>query len=51
MDGDWQQVEETWKRIYSEWLPSSSYELAEGPEMLVSKDQKSEIWIAVRKKG
>jgi len=51
VDGDWQQVEETWKRIYSEWLPSSSYELAEGPEMLVSKDQKSEIWIAVRKKG
>lgn len=32
VDGDWQQVEEHWQRIYSEWLPSSSYELAEGPE-------------------
>lgn len=51
VDGDWTQVEEHWQRIYSEWLPSSSYELAEGPEMLVSKDQKSEIWVAIRKKG
>lgn len=50
VDGDWTQVEEHWQRIYSEWLPSSSYELAEGPEMLVSKDQKSEIWVAIRKK-
>ncbi|WP_019156552.1 AraC family transcriptional regulator [Robertmurraya massiliosenegalensis] len=50
VDGDWTQVEEHWQRIYSEWLPSSSYELAEGPEMLVSKDQKSEIWVAIKKK-
>lgn len=50
MDGDWQQIEEHWQRIYSEWLPSSSYELAEGPEMLASKDQKSEIWISIKKK-
>ncbi|MBP2078782.1 AraC family transcriptional regulator [Oceanobacillus polygoni] len=50
VDGDWQQIEEHWQRIYSEWLPSSSYELAEGPEMLASKDRKSEIWISVKKK-
>ncbi|WP_193769088.1 AraC family transcriptional regulator [Metasolibacillus meyeri] len=51
VDGDWTQVEEQWQRIYSEWLPLSSYELAEGPEILASKEQKSEIWIAIKKKG
>lgn len=51
IDGDWIQVEEHWQRIYSEWLPLSSYELAEGPEILASKEQKSEIWIAIKKKG
>lgn len=50
VDGDWQQVENHWQRIYSEWLPSSSYGLAEGPEMLTSKEQKSEIWIPIKKK-
>ncbi|WP_309118557.1 AraC family transcriptional regulator [Paenibacillus sp.] len=46
-----------WGRIYSEWFPSSSYELAPGPEMLrhESKDFaspafRSEIWIPVTKK-
>ncbi|MFA9557746.1 helix-turn-helix domain-containing protein [Evansella sp. AB-rgal1] len=50
VDGDWEQVETQWQRIYSEWLPTSSYELSEGPEMLASKDQKSEIWISIKKK-
>lgn len=50
VDGEWTQVEEQWQRIYSEWLPSSSYELAEGPEILASQDQKSEIWICIKKK-
>ncbi|MBD8069627.1 AraC family transcriptional regulator [Bacillus sp. PS06] len=50
VDGEWTEVEEQWQRIYSEWLPSSSYELAEGPEILASKDQKSEIWISIKKK-
>lgn len=50
VDGDWTQVEEQWQRIYTEWLPSSSYELAEGPEILASKGQKSEIWISIKKK-
>ncbi len=26
-------LQEVWGRIYSEWFPSSNYELAEGPEM------------------
>jgi AraC family transcriptional regulator len=50
IDGNWQKVEEHWQRIYSEWLPSSSYELAEGPEILASKDKKSEIWISIKEK-
>ncbi|MDT8860236.1 AraC family transcriptional regulator [Alkalihalobacillus sp. MEB130] len=50
VDGEWEHVEKHWQRIYSEWLPSSSYELAEGPEILTSKDQKSEIWISIKKK-
>ena len=50
-------LQNVWGRIYSEWFPSSNYELAEGPEILwnESKDVsspnfKSEIWIPVLKK-
>jgi AraC family transcriptional regulator len=50
-------LQNVWGRIYSEWFPSSSYEQAEGPEILwnESKDTsspnyKSEIWIPVIKK-
>lgn len=50
-------LQNIWGRIYSEWFPSSSYEQAEGPEILwnESKDvtsptYKSEIWIPVTKK-
>ncbi|WP_053220030.1 AraC family transcriptional regulator [Virgibacillus senegalensis] len=50
-------VQETWGRIYSEWFPSSHYQVTEGPEILSIKDKdltspavKSEIWIPVLKK-
>lgn len=50
-------LQNVWGRIYSEWFSSSSYELAEGPEMLwnenkdlTSPDFRSEIWIPVLKK-
>ncbi|WP_342561638.1 GyrI-like domain-containing protein [Paenibacillus sp. FSL R7-0345] len=50
-------LQNVWGRIYSEWFPSSHYELVEGPEILwnESKDTsspayRSEIWIPVRKK-
>jgi len=50
-------LQNVWGRIYSEWFPSSNYEIAEGPEILwnESKDTtspnfKSEIWIPVSKK-
>lgn len=45
----------TWERIYSEWFPSSGYELAEPIEFIrPPEDHKdietNEIWIPVRKK-
>ncbi|SDT49423.1 AraC family transcriptional regulator [Paenibacillaceae bacterium GAS479] len=50
-------LQEIWGRIYSEWFPSSEYELREGPEMLwneqkdvTSSQFKSEIWIPIKKK-
>ncbi|MFK7691748.1 GyrI-like domain-containing protein [Paenibacillus sp. HJGM_3] len=50
-------LQNTWGRIYSEWFPSSGYELAAGPEMLwnESKDTssptyRSEIWIPVARR-
>ncbi|HGH7182552.1 AraC family transcriptional regulator [Bacillus luti] len=50
-------LQNVWGRIYSEWFPSSNYELAEGPEILwneqkdvTSPNFKSEIWIPVLKK-
>lgn len=49
-------LQETWGRIYSEWFPSSNYQLTEGPEILSIKSRdltspsvKSEIWIPVIK--
>lgn len=49
-------LQNVWGRIYSEWFPSSNYEVAPGPEILwnESKDTtsptfKSEIWIPIVK--
>ncbi|HIV81267.1 MAG TPA: AraC family transcriptional regulator [Candidatus Salinicoccus merdavium] len=50
VEGDWEHIEETWMRIYSEWLPSSAYELDSGPEILADKEDKSEIWITIKDK-
>lgn len=51
-------LQDTWARIYSEWFPSSGYELTGGPELLWNEgkdttvpDYKSEIWIPVIKKS
>ncbi|PEI70290.1 AraC family transcriptional regulator [Bacillus wiedmannii] len=50
-------LQNVWGRIYSEWFPSSNYELAEGPEILWNEQKdtsspnfKSEIWIPFLKK-
>lgn len=50
IEGDWESVEKEWMRIYSEWLPSSNYDLIEGAEILASKENSSEVWIQVKKK-
>lgn len=49
-------LQDVWGRIYSEWLPSSNYEVAQGPEILwnehkdvTSPNFKSEIWIPIVK--
>ncbi|MGX6978135.1 AraC family transcriptional regulator [Vagococcus elongatus] len=49
-------LQETWARIFSEWLPASKYELVEAPEISFTKfednsvEKYSEIWIAVKEK-
>ncbi|ABR47698.1 transcription activator, effector binding [Alkaliphilus metalliredigens QYMF] len=50
-------LQNIWGRIYSEWFPSSNYEIAKGPEMLWNEEKeltdpnfKSEIWIPVVKR-
>lgn len=50
-------LQEVWGRIYSEWIPSSEYELSEGPEILwnehkdvTSPKYRSEVWIPIKKK-
>ena len=50
-------LQHVWGRIYSEWFPSSNYEVAPGPEILwneskdtTSPNYRSEIWVPVVKK-
>ncbi|EUJ47426.1 AraC family transcriptional regulator [Paenilisteria rocourtiae] len=52
-----QALQDVWARIYSEWLPTSGYEVVPGPEILWNEspdtskpDYKSEIWIPVIRK-
>jgi AraC family transcriptional regulator len=41
----------TWERVYTEWFPTSGYELAEAPEFVKGiNDTKTEIWVPVKKK-
>lgn len=49
-------IQDVWKRIYSEWFPSTGYQHAGGPELEVylpgdpaAEDYKSEIWIPIKK--
>lgn len=49
-------LQKVWGQIFAEWLPSSNYELVEGPEISFNGDMSdlqnvySEIWIPVKKK-
>ncbi|KAB8138124.1 AraC family transcriptional regulator, partial [Gracilibacillus oryzae] len=47
-------IQNVWKRIFSEWFPSTGYEHADAPELEVyypgdpaSADYRSEVWIPV----
>ncbi|MEW8979585.1 MAG: AraC family transcriptional regulator [Symbiobacterium sp.] len=49
-------LQNTWARIYAEWLPSSGYEVAPGPEILWNEGDdttsprfRSEIWLPVKR--
>lgn len=49
-----QSVQDTWARIYAQWLPSSAYQLTGGPELLwhegpdlTKPDYRGEIWVPV----
>ncbi|GAV14968.1 AraC family transcriptional regulator [Paenibacillus sp. NAIST15-1] len=50
-------LQQTWAKIASEWLPSSSYELIDVPEICFTGDMSdphqvySEIWIGVKEKA
>ncbi|MBM7711176.1 AraC family transcriptional regulator [Enterococcus xiangfangensis] len=51
-----QTLQDTWGKIYSEWLPSSDYELVQAPEISFTnfddgiENCYSEIWLAVKAK-
>jgi AraC family transcriptional regulator len=42
-------IPELFRRIYSEWLPSSGYDKAAGPEMEIYYKGFEEVWIPVKK--
>lgn len=50
-------LQDAWGKIFSEWLPSSNYELVEGPEISFNgnledmMNVESEIWIPIKKSG
>ncbi len=51
-------IQEVWKRIYSEWFPTSGYEHADRPDLEVyptgntsAADYICEVWLPVRKAG
>ncbi|MGX7195919.1 AraC family transcriptional regulator [Enterococcus olivae] len=48
--GEWEEISNTWTRIYTEWFPSSSFEPAFSPEFMINKDKETESWIAIRSK-
>ncbi|MBC6310702.1 AraC family transcriptional regulator [Listeria sp. FSL L7-1582] len=50
-------IQQTWQKIYAEWLPTSGYEHAAGPEIEVygpgdnrAANYECEVWIPVQKK-
>nr|WP_225445555.1 GyrI-like domain-containing protein [Paenibacillus arenosi] len=47
-----QNIQESWKRLYTDWLPVSSYDLADLPAIesyFPPEENKNELWIPVVK--
>ena len=50
-------LQSLWKRIFSEWLPATDYEISNGPQIeyyITNKDNNlcavaSEVWIPIKK--
>ncbi|ARK32532.1 AraC family transcriptional regulator [Halalkalibacter krulwichiae] len=40
----------TWERVYTEWFPTSGYQLADAPEFVKGNDTTTEIWVPVKMK-
>lgn len=38
----------TWESVYTDWFPTSGYELAEAPELVRGQNDKTEIWVPVK---
>lgn len=54
VNGGPEEAQQLWARIYAEWLPTSDYEVSEGPEILLTArqgDGHREIWIPVQKRS
>ncbi len=43
-------IQEMWTRLFSEWFPTSNYELTEGPQLEQYYPGKLEVWVPVKRK-
>lgn len=50
-DNDVCEIPQLFGRAYSEWLPTSNYERADGPDMEIYGNGYEEVWIPVVKKS
>ena len=54
LEGDPSGIAEMWKRLYTEWIPSQTYDLAPLPAIecyLPPDEYKNELWIPVIRKA
>jgi AraC family transcriptional regulator len=54
IDGPPERLQEIWKRLYTEWVPTSAYELAHLPAIecyLPREAHRNELWVPIMKKG
>lgn len=46
--GEWPDIDQLWRRIYTEWFPGSGYEHTGEPEIMADAGKGAEIWIPVK---